>query len=82
MPSLTRESVARQATVRLSESCSVSRLIAGMDADSAAVLAESFANRSVTGAAIYRALIDGGYEDVPKPGTLQRHRKGECSCRS
>lgn len=58
--------------------CGVALIMDTLDADDLQALNEALANDSVTGTAIAMELDNEGHPVAPT--TVQRHRRGECSC--
>ena len=60
--------------------CSISLLRSQLPPEDAEVLTKAMDDPVITSAAIARAL--GNYGHKLAPQTVQRHRRGDCTCRS
>lgn len=77
--SLRRAVAAASATPR-HRLCTVTLIRMDLDPDDAADLDEMLADRSITGKALSAGLQSLGHHVTPV--TINRHRRGECSCGS
>ena len=59
--------------------CTVAVILDELTPEDAAALRAAFSKQAFTAAAIARTLRKRGHRITD--GTVQRHRKGECSCR-
>jgi hypothetical protein len=73
-----RDQIAAETTVKKGPTCSVSLLLADLDAEDRAALLEALADVKVPGTAIERALLREGHRMGAH--NIQRHRRGMCSC--
>jgi len=58
--------------------CAISLICAELAEEDAASLQEAFADAEIPAAVIYRVLTGNGFS--VSTNTVQRHRRGECSC--
>ena len=70
---------AKQERRRKGPPCTVSALLGRLSADDAAEVVAALADPDVPSAGLWRAMRGRGW-DTPTQQTLQRHRRGECSC--
>lgn len=75
-----RDQIAAETVIKKGPTCSVATLMGELSKDDAEALAEALATQRVPGTAIERALLREGHR-MPA-ATIQRHRRGMCSCES
>lgn len=59
--------------------CMTCTLIGSMPADDAAAFEAALADKKISNPGILQILKENGYDHAMSPGTLGRHRRGECT---
>ena len=73
-----RDQIAAESTIKKGPPCSVALLLSELKGDDRQAVIEALGDPKVPATAIDRALLKEGHR--VGSNSLQRHRRGECSC--